>query len=315
MKYNRYTSDSPKVSEIGLGAWQLGANTISNGMSEREAIAMVHSALEAGINFYDTAPNYGLGTSEERLGKAFRSVDRDSIVVNTKFGHTVQGGNDYSAGHIRRSLEGSLKRLGFDYVDSLIFHNPPFEILDGSKNPHYEILEKLKEEGKIKAYGASVDTYEEMKLFLDTTQGEVIEAFFNILHQDTAKGFEQAIRQEIGLIVKIPLDSGWLSGKYSIDSTFEDIRSRWSKSDLQTRAQLIEKVKSILNLDGEFSLAQAAMAFCLSYDAVSTVIPGNSSLAQLESNIESTRVQLASETIRKLEDFYQNEVKELKLPW
>ena len=315
MKYNRYTSDSPKVSEIGLGAWQLGANTISNGMSEKEAITMVHKALEAGINFYDTAPNYGLGTSEERLGKAFKSVDRDSIVVNTKFGHTVKGGNDYSAGHIRRSLEGSLKRLGFDYVDSLIFHNPPFEILDGSKNPHYEILEKLKEEGKIKAYGASVDTYEEMKLFLDTTQGEVVEAFFNILHQDTARGFEQAIKQEIGLIVKIPLDSGWLSGKYSIDSTFEDIRSRWSKSDLQTRAQLVEKVKSILNLDKEYSLAQAAMAFCLSYDAVSTVIPGNSSLAQLESNIASTRVRLESEKIRKLEDFYHNEVKELKLPW
>ena len=154
-----------------------------------------------------------------------------------------------------------------------------------------------------------------MKLFLDTTQGEVIEAFFNILHQDTARGFEQAIDQEIGLIVKIPLDSGWLSGKYSIDSTFEDIRSRWSKSDLQTRAQLVEKVKSILNLDGDHSLAQAAMAFCLSYDAVSTVIPGNSSLAQLESNIGSTRVRLDSETRSKLEDFYQNEVKELKLPW
>lgn len=315
MKYNRYTSVSPRVSEIGLGAWQLGANTISNGMSEREAIAMVHKALEGGINFFDTAPNYGLGTSEERLGKAFRSVDRDSIVLNTKFGHTVKGGNDYSAEHIRRSLEGSLKRLGFDYVDSLIFHNPPFEILDGSNNPHYEILEKLKEEGKIKAYGASVDTYEEMKLFLDTTQGEVVEAFFNILHQDTARGFEQAKKQETGLIVKIPLDSGWLSGKYSIDSTFEDIRSRWSKSDLQTRAKLVEKVKAILNLDNEYSLAQAAMAFCLSYDAVSTVIPGNSTLAQLESNIASTHLKLASEKIRKLEDFYHNEVKDLKLPW
>jgi aryl-alcohol dehydrogenase-like predicted oxidoreductase len=111
------------------------------------------------------------------------------------------------------------------------------------------------------------------------------------------------------------LDSGWLSGKYSIDSTFEDIRSRWSKSDLKTRAQLVEKVKSILDLDKEYSLAQAAMAFCLSYDAVSTVIPGNSSLAQLESNIASTRVRLSSKKIRKLEDFYLNEVKELKLPW
>lgn len=315
MKYNRYTNNSPRVSEIGLGAWQLGAGTISNGMSEKEAIAMVHAALEAGINFFDTAPNYGLGTSEERLGKAFRGLDRSRIVINTKFGHTVTGGNDYSAGHIRRSLEGSLKRLGFDYVDSLIFHNPPFEILDGTRNPHYEILERLKEEGKIRAYGASLDTYDEMKLFLDTTEGEVIEAFFNILHQDMSKAFEQAMNQGVGIIVKIPLDSGWLSGKYNADSTFKDIRTRWSKADKRTRADLVERVRTILDLKQEESLAQKAIAFCLAHEAVSTVIPGNSSMAQLQGNVASTEHPLSKDLVKKLEDFYQNEVQELKLPW
>ena len=144
MKYNRYTKNTPAVSEIGIGAWQLGEHSDWQSMSEKEAISLVHYALEAGVNFFDTAPNYGLGTSETRLGKAFKGHDRSKIVVNTKFGHTVTGKTNYSADHIRESLEGSLQRLDLDYVDSLIIHNPPFETLDGTRNPHYEILERLK---------------------------------------------------------------------------------------------------------------------------------------------------------------------------
>ena len=91
---------------------------------------MVHKALEWGVNFFDTAPNYGLGTSESRLGKVLKGYDRSKIVVNTKFGHTASGDTNYSSNYIRKSLEGSLKRLQMDYVDSLIIHNPPFENLD-----------------------------------------------------------------------------------------------------------------------------------------------------------------------------------------
>ena len=313
MKYNRFTKHSPLVSEIGLGAWQLGVNSGWQSMSEKEAIAMVHKSIELGVNFFDTAPNYGLGTSELRLGKALKQYDRDRIVVNTKFGHTDTGTTNYSADYIRESLEGSLSRLGMDYVDSLIIHNPPFDHLDGRKNAHYEILEKLKDEGKIKAYGASLDTYAEMKLLMETTESEVIEAFFNILHQDAARAFEMAKAKDVGIIVKIPLDSGWLSGKYNAESTFEDIRSRWSKSDILTRARLVERIRTIL--DNEKDLAQSAISFCLAYDAVSTVIPGNSSISQLENNIESSKKSLSTELVSRLEDFYQNEVKELGLPW
>ena len=313
MKYNRFTKHSPLVSEIGLGAWQLGVNSGWQSMSEKEAIAMVHKSIELGVNFFDTAPNYGLGTSELRLGKALKQYDRDRIVVNTKFGHTDTGTMNYRADYIRESLEGSLSRLGMDYVDSLIIHNPPFDHLDGRKNAHYEILEKLKDEGKIKAYGASLDTYAEMKLLMETTESEVIEAFFNILHQDAARAFEMAKAKDVGIIVKIPLDSGWLSGKYNAESTFQDIRSRWSKSDILTRARLVERIRTIL--DNEKDLARSAISFCLAYDAVSTVIPGNSTIAQLENNIESSKKSLSTELVSRLEDFYQNEVKELGLPW
>ncbi len=313
MRYNAYTPGSPRVSEIGLGAWQLGENTGWRGMSEQEAINLVREALDLGINFFDTAPNYGLGSSESRLGKALQGVDRDRIVINTKFGHTAKGTNDYRSESIRESLEGSLKRLNMDYVDSLIIHNPPFETLDGNKNDHYEILEQLKDEGKIKAYGASLDTYSEMKLLMETTGSEVIEAFFNILHQDTARAFDTAQQKGVAIIAKIPLDSGWLSGNYDEKSRFTDIRSRWSDKDIRTRAALVKRVREILGKDR--SVPHAAISFCLAYEAVSTVIPGNSTLQQLRSNVESSKHRLSTVLVKELEEFYRNEVRDLNLPW
>ena len=313
MKYNKYIKKSPLVSEIGLGAWQLGENSGWKSMSEKEAIDMVYKSIELGVNFFDTAPNYGHGTSELRLGKALKNFDRSKIVINTKFGHTASGQTNYNSNYIRESLEGSLKRLQVDYIDSLIIHNPPFEYLDGNNNPHYEILERLMDEGKINAYGASLDTYNDMKLFMDTTNCSVIEAFFNILHQDAALAFSLAQKKDVGIIVKIPLDSGWLSGKYNAESTFNDIRNRWSKIDVLTRNNLIKKVKNII--DQENNLAQSAISFCLAYDAVSTVIPGNTTITQLKSNLESANKPISKELVKKLEDFYQNEVKHLNLPW
>lgn len=313
MKYKKYIKNAPLVSEIGLGAWQLGENSGWKSMSELEAIAMVNKSMELGINFFDTAPNYGHGTSELRLGKALKNFDRSKIVINTKFGHSVTGETNYSANIIRESLEGSLKRLQVDYIDSLIIHNPPAEYLNGNKNSHYEILERLMDEGKINAYGASLDTYADMKLFMDTTNCSVIEAFFNILHQDSALAFDLALEKEVGIIAKIPLDSGWLSGKYNAESTFTDIRSRWSKKDIITRSNLVKKVKDIIA--NENNLAQSAISFCLAYNAVSTVIPGNTTITQLENNVESANKPLSKELVKKLEDFYQNEVKHLNLPW
>ncbi len=313
MKYRKYIEDAAPISEIGLGAWQLGQNSGWKSMTETEAIKLVHKSIELGINFFDTAPNYGHGTGEKRLGKALKDVDRSKIVINTKFGHTHTGSLNFDASYIRESLEGSLQRLQTDYVDSLIIHNPPSEYFDGTKNDHYQILEQLIDEGKIKAYGASLDTYEDMKLLMETTNAKVMEVFFNIFHQDTARGFEMAKQKDMGIIVKIPLDSGWLTGKYHSQSTFHDIRSRWSKEDISIRAALLEKVKSIVGT--EDSLAQKAIAFCMSYDAVSTVIPGNVSIEQLRKNVQSTAISLPPELIKNLEELYQTDIKKLNLPW
>jgi len=313
MRYNTFIKESAAVSEIGVGAWQLGKSNAWESITDKEAIELVHKAIDMGINFFDTAPNYGFGTSEERLGKALAEYDRDQIVINTKFGHNANGELNFESGNIRISLEDSLKRMKTDYVDSLIIHNPPIEYLDGNRTDHYEILESLKQEGKIKEYGASIDTYEEMKTFISTTNGKVVEIFFNILHQDVRKAFDLAKNRNVGIIVKIPLDSGWLTGKYDNNSTFNDIRKRWTQKDIQTRADLVEQVKSILPEHKD--LSQQAIAFCLSYDAVSTVIPGNKNIEQLINNIKSTEIKLSEDDIKALEDFYNEKVESLKLPW
>lgn len=313
MKYRKFINECPNVSELGLGAWQLGIKSGWKEMTEEEAIALVQTAYEKGVNFFDTAPNYGRGSSESRLGKALKSYDRTKLVINTKFGHTDTGVTNYDAGSIRSSLEGSLKRLQMEYVDSLIIHNPPFDYLDGNKNDHYEILEQLKAEGKIKAYGASLDTCKEIETLLNTTGSKVIEVFFNILHQDAARAFELAKEKEVGIIVKIPLDSGWLTGKYNENSIFQDVRKRWSVTDIQTRAALVDKVKTIIG--AEANLAHTALSFCLAYDAVATIIPGNTSVQQLNDNLSAIEKPLSKELVQQLELFYEEEVRGLNIPW
>jgi len=312
LKYNNYIKASPKVSEVGFGAWQLGKSSDWETMSGKEAVALVHKALELGINYFDTAPNYGYGSSEERLGIALSETDRSKIVINTKFGHDADGKTNFEADNIRKSLEGSLRRLKTDYLDSIILHNPPFSYLDGNNNEHYEIFERLKEEGKIKAYGASLDTYEEMQKFMSTTKCEVIEAFFNIFHQDAGKAFSMAKEKGVSIVVKIPLDSGWLSGKYTADSKFDDIRKRWSSEDIKTRASLVDKVKELLEDD---EISQTAIAFCLAYDAVSTVIPGNKNINQLTKNVESVKKPISDGLLKKLENLYSQEIEKLRIPW
>ena len=148
---------------------------------------------------------------------------------------------------------------------------------------------------------------------MTTTNAKVIEAFFNILHQDASRAFEMAKEKKVGIIVKIPLDSGWLSGKYTAESAFHDIRSRWSRQDIQTRAQLVNSVKQIVHSKDD--LAQKAISFCLAYDAVSTIIPGNLTIAQLTNNVESVNNPITKELVKKLEEFYLNEVKQFNLPW
>ena len=313
MELRSYVEGSPQISVIGFGAWQLGNNIDWRGMSEIEAIHLVHKAIEEEVNFFDTAPGYGLGSSETLLGKAINDVKRETIVINTKYGHHSDGHTDFGHEYIRESIEGSLKRLGTDYIDSVLLHNPPTNLLTADNNVHYEIFEQLKKEGKILAYGASLDTKEDMITFMKHTNGKVIEAFFNILHQDVRFAFDLAKAKGVKIIAKIPLDSGWLSGKYHKDSTFEGVRSRWTREDINTRAELVDQIRS-LPVDGQ-SLSQFALQYCLAYEEVSTVIPGVVNIDQLMMNIDTLKYPMEQKMIQGLETFYEDEVVIKKLVW
>ena len=311
VKQRPFGSTGKFVSEIGLGSWQLGNENDWGSMSENEGINIVNKALELGCNFFDTAPNYALGKSEEILGKALKEK-RDKVIISSKFGHHDNGEVDFDANEIQKSVDKSLKRLQTDYLDALLLHNPPFKYLNGN-NQHFEELEKLKKEGKIGAYGASVDTSEEMFELIEKTNSQVIEVMFNIFHQKPAKAFKVAQEKKIALIIKVPLDSGWLSGKYNAKSRFNDIRNRWSSEIIIRRSEMLEEVKNIV--DPNQSLAKSALQFILAHPEVSTVIPGAKNIRQLEENISAVQGAMDLKRLEQLRSFWENQLIHNNLPW
>jgi len=310
MKRRELGSTGIQVSEVGFGAWQLGNARDWSAMTTEEAIGLVHQAVELGCNFFDTAPNYGGGASQQILGQALRGR-RDQVVLNTKFGHHADG-TDFSPQRLRPSVEASLRALQTDFLDGVLLHNPPAEYLEGT-HPIYLELESLKAEGKIRYYGASVDASRDMLTVIRTTQSQVLEVLFNALHQETAAAFVEAEQRGVGLVVKVPLDSGWLSGKYSAGSHFEGIRNRWSQEVIARRSDLIKDLSFLT--EGGASMTQAALAFILGFPEVSTVIPGAKSEAQLRENLSASERPLADAVQRRVIAFWEQHLKDSPLPW
>ncbi len=312
MNYRPFGATGIQVSEIGLGAWQL-ANPDWKLSDQNEAMQIVYQSLEAGCNFFDTAPGYGKGVSEEILGKALKAAKREEIVICTKAGYTAAGEEDFSTGAISPILETSLRRLQTDYVDILLLHNPARELMDGRVATQYEELERLKQAGKIREYGVSLDWSEEMTMVMATTQSKAFEVYFNALYQEMLPAFATAQQQGIGLIVKVPLDSGWLSGRYRGQHHFDDIRERWSPEVLERRTVLVEKFAQLMPSDR--SLAHAALQFCLAQPAVSTVIPGAKSVEQALDNIAAADKPLPPASVQAIYDLWQHEIAGDPLPW
>ena len=313
MKLRPFGNTGMNVSEVGLGAWQL-ANPDWGVSDKKEALQIVQKSLEAGCNFFDTAPGYGEGRSEELLGEGLKSVRKD-VILCTKYSHYSKNHErDFDAKNVRPVLEGSFKRLKTDYVDILLLHNPPRELMDGNVSAKlYAELEKLKTEGKIREYGVSLDWRIELENVLDTTRSKAAEVFFNALYQEMLPAFSKAQAQGMGLIVKVPLDSGWLSGRYRGDHKFDDVRSRWSPEVLARRADLVEKFAALVP-EGT-SIAHAALQFVLAQPQVSTVIPGAKTVEQALDNFAAAEKQLSGETIQAMRDLWTREIETDPLPW
>jgi aryl-alcohol dehydrogenase-like predicted oxidoreductase len=302
-----------EVSEIGFGAWQLCNGDSWGGMDDRTAHRLIHEAIDGGINLFDTAPNYADTKSERILGGALKDK-RDNVVLVTKFGHTPEGPKVFSVDWFWESLEASLGRLRTDYLDVLLLHNPPREIYAGT-DPVWSALEEARVQGKIRHYGASLDFAAEVEDCLSNTNSQVLEVLFNVFHQDVRHSFAAVNQHGAGIIAKVPLDSGWLTGRFDANSRFDGIRKRWSAEEIAQRTELVSGLKWLV-ADGS-ELAHKAIAYLLSYDEVSCVIPGTRTLQQLKSNLAATSHRLAPEERKKLEAFWEyfTENGSKLLPW
>lgn len=313
MKLRPFGNTAMNVSEIGLGAWQL-ANPDWGINDKDEALRIIQKSLEAGCNFFDTAPGYGQGRSEELLGEGLKSARKD-VFICTKFSHyTAEGERDFDAANIRPVLEGSFRRLQTDYVDVLLLHNPPRELMDGkAASDIYEELETVKSEGKIREYGVSLDWREEVEMVVETTQSRALEVFFNALYQEPLPAFPKAHESGVGIIVKVPLDSGWLSGRYRGGHRFDDVRNRWPPEVIARRSELVEQFAKLV--PSGTSLTHAALQFVLAQPQVSTVIPGAKTVEQALENFAAAEKQLSAEVVQSMYDLWKNEIESGPLPW
>jgi len=312
MNLRPFGNTGMNVSEIGLGAWQL-ANPDWRLSDTSEALRIVQASLDAGCNFFDTAPGYGYGRSEELLGKALKPV-RQNVIICSKFSHhSDDGTDDFNVENLRSVLEGSLRRLQTDYIDMLLLHNPPRELMDGRTAPQYEALEKLKTEGKIREYGVSLDWREEVEMVVQTTKSKALEVMFNVLYQEPLPAFRLAQEKGVGLIIKVPLDSGWLSGRYRGNHHFDDVRQRWSPEVIARRSALVEQFAALV--PPGTSLIHAALQFVLAHSAVSSVIPGAKTVEQALDNFKAADKRLPDDVVQAIYQLWENDLQKDPLPW
>jgi aryl-alcohol dehydrogenase-like predicted oxidoreductase len=299
------------VSEVGLGCWQLASSAWGT-QDSQDADRVVQTALDLGCTFFDTAPGYGAGRSERLLGQALKGR-RSQVVLCTKFGHPALGPADFSVEALRPAVEASLRRLQTDYLDVLLVHNPPPEWLDGQRSGLYQALAELQQQGLLRSYGVSVDSLHDMQLAMQTTGCTVMELLFNVFQQGVRAGLDGAAAQGIGLIAKVPLDSGWLAGRYGADSRFGGVRERWRPDDISRRAALVAQIAALL--PPGLPMAHGALAYVLAHPQIATVIPGARSPQQVLGNMAASGVTLDPPTVAAILSLWQREIAHDPLPW
>ena len=290
MRYRTLGETGLTVSEIGFGAWGIGGQTpgaTSYGpTSDAVSRDALRRAFDRGITFYDTANVYGDGHSEALIGEVFRS-QRDRVVIATKAGRPVYADRpDYSGTELRRSLEGSLRRLGTDYVDLFQLHDPsPGTLRDGDT---LATLDRLRAEGKLRAVGVSARTPDDGLALVRDLGVRAVQVNLSLIDQRAGENGLLALAAErgAGLIARTPLCFGLLSGRVAPDALFDpsDHRSAWPRPQIARWAEASRLFIAAVAERGRQTPAQLALRFCLSLPGVSTVIPGMLTAAEVEEN-------------------------------
>jgi aryl-alcohol dehydrogenase-like predicted oxidoreductase len=320
MHYRAFGSENLSISEMGLGTWQLGADW--GEVTDLDAQAILETAVENGINFFDTADVYGKGRSESLINKYLKPISEE-IIIATKLGRFPEPGNEnnFTLEIFRKHTEASLRRLGLGCLDLTQLHCIPTELMKSGEA--FDWLRILQKEGKIKRFGASVESMDEALICLEQDGLFSLQIIFNIFRQKPIEDlFKKAKEKKVALIVRLPLASGLLSGKIHVNREFPENDHRNYNRDGQcfnvgeTFAGLpfekgVEFAKELEQfVPDDISMAQMALRWILDFDAVTVVIPGGKNPSQVKANSVVSNVSSLTESLHKnLSDFYQNEVK------
>src|SRR5690606_1539189 len=285
MNYRPLGKTGMNVSEISFGAWAIGGSW--GQVDDDESMTALHKAADEGVNFIDTADVYGDGRSERLVARLKRERPGDQIFVATKAGrrlipHVASG---YNYENLRAFVERSLQNLEMESLDLVQLHCPPSEVYDQPEV--FDALDRLMQEGKIRNYGVSVEKVSEALKAIEYPNVQTVQIIFNIFRQKPAEMFfPEAMRRKVGILARVPLASGLLTGKLTAKSTFEkddhrafnrygesfDRGETFSGVDYETGLQAVEELRALIP-DG-WTMPQFALRWILMHDAVTCTIPG-----------------------------------------
>ena len=323
MKYRILGKTGFKISEISLGTWQVGGKW-GDKFSHDNADKILNYAVDSGINFIDTADVYGDGESEKAVGRLVRSRS-ERIYIATKCGRRLSPHENryYQPGVLQKYIDDSLKNIGVETIDLIQLHCPPPEVY--YRPEIFELFERLKDEGKIINLGVSVEKVEEALKAIEYPNVTTIQIIFNIFRQRPSELFlREAKRRNIGIIVRVPLASGLLTGKFDRNTKFSrgdhrffnrngelfDKGETFSGIDYETGLEAVEELKQIF--PEHPNLAPIALKWILMFDEVSCIIPGASKKEHVESNNLSLEIpDLTKEQLDAVQFIYENRIKKL----
>lgn len=320
MKQRTLGKTEYKVSEIGYGSWSLGADW--GNVTEAQALSTLATLPKAGINFIDTADVYGDGRSEQIIAK-YSKTEKAPLVVATKAGrrlspHIAEG---YTKENLTAFVERSLSNLKVDCLDLLQLHCPPTPVYYMPEV--FATLDGLVKDGKVRYYGVSVEKVEEAMKAIEFPNVSTVQIIFNMFRQRPMElFFSEAQRRNIGVIVRVPLASGLLTGKFTHDSKFAtndhrqynrtgqafDVGETFAGVDFEMGLTAVEELKKIIPTG--FTLPQLALKWILMQPAVSTVIAGGKRPEQVLENVKASDLpDLDSETMGNIEKIYEKFIK------
>lgn len=321
MQYRKFGGTDLNVSEIGFGAWAIGGaamiGTTAIGWGDADdlvSVKAIHAALDAGINFFDTADIYGLGHSEKLIGASIGK--RKDVIIATKVGNVSRNEQfsiDYSKEYILKACDASLKRLKRDSIDYYQLHTARLTHLQNGAC--IEVMKQLQQEGKIRYWGLSLNTFEptdDAEFLMNNNMGNGFQLVLNIINQNALPLLKQAAAKGYGIIARMPLQFGLLTGKFDKGADFFENDHRKNRLTAEVISATLAVTEPVWKLCSKYNCTktQLALSYILSYAAVSTVIPGIRTDEQVKLNTKHL-FQLDTEDMQLIEGLGSKDFVEL----